>query len=251
MHLFSSISSSQEETDSDYFSQFSCPDDSDDDDDFWSYFHETSNDDVLLTDILNRQQLNELNSREENRYQRSKRSHKKINAQRQIKTKYAQSIKIHSHNKHLYIHHRIFKRVQLDPPSQNYISSSSEVSRYSPADLRAIRDQQQPKVSPPVRSTVTSSQPVNQFREYTIQHSNIPNEPSFDDAMIRFLLDMQNRDLYVLIVVLSIGSILSLFRLVVPKIMKCYYVLMNVFNERPSIKIFSILFRQFKSIKFI
>ena len=37
-----------------------------------------------------------------------------------------------------------------------------------------------------------------QFREYTLNEYNIPDEPSFDDTMINFLLDMQNRDLYVL-----------------------------------------------------
>lgn len=190
--VFSLIySSSQEENDTDYFAQFSCPDDSDDD---WVYFYDNFNDDVLLTDILNRHQLNELNNREENHYQRSKRSHKKINALRQIKTKHAQSIKINSHNKHLYIHHRIFKRVHLDPPSQNYMPSSSQVPTYCSADLRTIREQQQTKVSPPPRPPAPA-QPVIQFPQHTIQRSNIPNEACFDDAMVRFLLDMQNRDL--------------------------------------------------------
>ena len=146
-----------------------------------------------MTDILHRHQLNELHSREENQYQRSKRSHKKINAQRQIKTPHAQSIKHNSHNKHLYIHHRIFKRVLLDPPSRNFIASPSQAPQtYSREDLKTIANQQPRNAYAPPQPA--RSQPVNQFRNYTIHESNINSQPCFDDAMIRFLLDMQNRD---------------------------------------------------------
>lgn len=159
------------------------------------YFYETSNDDLLVTESLTRHQLIELGGLEEKNYQRSKRSHKKINAQRQIKSKHAQSIKHNSHNKHLYIHHRIYKQIQLDPPSRNHYPSSGEASRFIPE----YEQNGWQRTETPVRTKTSQPRapapPVNQFRDYTIHESNIPSEPCFDDAMIRFLLDMQNRDL--------------------------------------------------------
>jgi hypothetical protein len=181
-----------EEIDDEYFSRFNWPEDDDDD---WECFYEDSNDDLFVTNHLNRKQLILVDHFEEKNYQRSKRSNKKINAQRQIKTKYAQSIKINSHNKHLYMHHRLFKQVQLDPPSQNYISSSPPVSSYSPKILRSIVDDHRPSQTRIQPVVVPRPEPPIQFREYTINQYNIPHEPCFDDAMIAFLLDMQNRDL--------------------------------------------------------
>jgi hypothetical protein len=150
-------------------------------------------------------------------YQRSKRSNKKINAQRQIKTKHAKSIKMKSHNKHLYIHHRLAKKVCLDPPRYHCIPSSEPVPLYSSQALRSIVYQHR---HPYDSSYLYSSTPSRknrqsknshdifidesqlnfsgyQYREYTLHEYNIPNEPSYDDAMVNFLLEMQNRDLYV------------------------------------------------------
>lgn len=45
----------------------------------------------------------------------------------------------------------------------------------------------------------TDESPINaaahQFREYTLNEYNIPDEPSYDETMVNFLLDMQNREL--------------------------------------------------------
>ncbi len=124
-----------------------------------------------------------------------------MNAQRQIKTKYAQSIKINSHNKELYMHHRLFKQVHLDPPSANYMPSSPSVPLYSSEVLRSFLRKY--RLAPSWINTPNKIQPsvphnnhtTNQFREYTINEQTIPTQASFDDAMIAFLLDMQNRDL--------------------------------------------------------
>jgi hypothetical protein len=185
----------QVENDFDYFSQFSWPEDDDDD---WECFYEESNDDLFVNNHLNCKQLNLVDHFEEKNYQRVKRSNKKINAQRQIKTKYAQSVKINSHNKHLYMHHRLFKQVQLDPSSRNCIPSCPSVPVYSPEALRSIvyeHRHSQTYTKTPIQPAVPRSEPPIQFREYTINQHNIPNEPCFDDAMIAFLLEMQNRDL--------------------------------------------------------
>ena len=175
------------------FLDYDWPDESDDDS---IYFYENSNEDLMVSECLNRKQLTRMNRLEEKNYQRAKRSHKKANAQRQIKTKYAQTIKIKSHNKHLYIHHRLAKKIHLDPPSRNHIPSSPSVPLYSPDELRTIPKQSsiQNRIQPAPRPPPPPP-PVIPFREYTINESNIPNEPSFDDAMITFLLEMQNRDL--------------------------------------------------------
>jgi hypothetical protein len=188
---------SEQEDDLDYYAQFSWPDDSDDD---LEYFYDEDNDDLYINNHLDRKQLNLIDHFEEKTIQRSKRSNKKMNAQRQIKTKYAKSIKYKSHNKQLYMHHRLFKQVQLDPPSRHYMPSGT------PRSLEAIRpsvyehhqQRQQPvsKNHNQSKQSATRPEPSNQFREYTINEHNIPNEPSFDDAMISFLLEMQNRDLY-------------------------------------------------------
>jgi hypothetical protein len=159
------------------------------------YFYKDSNDDYFVNNHLDRKLLNLANCFEETNYKRPKRSHKKMNAQRQIKTKDAQSIKVNSHNKHIYIHHRLLKLVRLDPPSRNFIPSSSP-SAYSPETLRAIVDDNKrtsARVQP--QPAVSRPEPALQFRDYTINQYTIQSEPCFDDAMIAFLLDMQNRDL--------------------------------------------------------
>lgn len=136
-----------------------------------------------------------VNKYEEENYQRTKGSNKKLSARCQIKTKHAQSIKNRSHNKQLYIHHRLFKLIQLDPPSKNYLPISS------PAYLNTsgtMHDQHKTEVRQKTKSVQPApSAPVlnPQFREFTINEHNIPNEPTFDDAMVTFLLEMQNRDL--------------------------------------------------------
>jgi hypothetical protein len=191
------FSSEQEDDDFDYLAEFSCPEESDDD--LIYLYDDYINEDLFINDRLNQKQLNLLNKFEEKNYQRSKRSNKKIHAQRQIKTKYAQTIKIKSHNKQLYMHHRLVKKVQLDLPSRNYIPSPPAVALHSSEALRSILSEHrhyQPSVIiqkkiPPV----PRNEPSIPFREYTINEHNIPNEPSFDDAMITFLLEMQNRDL--------------------------------------------------------
>ncbi len=194
---------------------------------------------------------NQVVADQEQDYQRAKRSQKKMNAQRQIKTKHAKSIKIKSHNKHLYIHHRLAKKVLLDPPSEHYIPSSEPTPLYSPEALRSIiyqhrhpyyssylypstpsRKARQSKISP--ESYIDESQlnyASHQYREYTLNEFNIPDEPSYDDTMINFLLEMQNRDLYVLSFFFAHHH--SFFvTLVLPKITKCCYDWMNESNAK-------------------
>jgi len=198
--------------DIDYLSQFICPTDSEDES---SYFSNDQNDDLFIENHFNKQKLNFINHLQDNGYQRPKRLNKKMNAQRQIKTKHAKSIKIKSHNKHLYIHHRLAKKVLLDEPSYHCIPSSEPAPLYSPEALRSIiyqyrhpynssylyystpsRKARQSKISND--TDIDESQisvAAYQYREYTLNEYNIPDEPSYDDAMINFLLDMQNRDL--------------------------------------------------------
>ncbi len=139
---------------------------------------------------------------QDNNYQRSKRSNKKINAQRQIKTKDAKSIRTNSHNKQLYMHHRLFKKVHLDPPSEHYLASDPPVPLYSLEALRSIihelRQRYHHGVSNnhnKIQQPATTHTVPSQLRDYTINEHNIPNDATFDDAMISFLLEMQNRDL--------------------------------------------------------
>jgi len=170
---------------------------------------------MYIKNHLTKQQLDLVDRFEDKDYQRSKRSNKKMNAQRQIKTKHAKSIKIKSHNKHLYIHHRLAKKVLLDEPSYNCIPSTEPTRLYSPEELRTIvyqyrhpfnssyinysipsRKARQSKIS---NETYIDESQINlaayQFREYTLNEYNIPDEDSYDDAMVNFLLEMQNRDL--------------------------------------------------------
>ena len=115
------------------------------------------------------------------------------------------------------MHHRLFKQVILDPPKSHCIPSPAPVPSYSPEALRSIvfhhRQAYRSTYSfHPTRSknarlsnhsydTYVDESQTNvaayQYREYTINEFNIPEVPSFDDDMINFLLEMQNRDLYV------------------------------------------------------
>ena len=136
-----------------------------------------------------------------------------MHARRQIKSKHVKSIKTNSHNQHLYIHHRLAKQISLDPPSENYIPSSPAVRVYSLEELRSIvREYRRARYSSylfystPSRTTTTGrpidhqhheESPINLavYQEYTLNEFNIPDEPTYDDNMINFILDMQNRDL--------------------------------------------------------
>jgi hypothetical protein len=201
--------------DSDYFTQFICPTDSEDDSPHFYDDDNNNNNDMYIKNHLTKQQLDLVDRFQDKDYQRSKRSNKKMNAQRQIKTKHAKSIKIKSHNKHLYIHHRLAKKVLLDQPSYNCIPSTEPTRLYSPEELRTIvyqyrhpfnssyinysipsRKARQSKIS---NETYIDESQINlaayQFREYTLNEYNIPDEDSYDDAMVNFLLEMQNRDL--------------------------------------------------------
>lgn len=201
--------------DIDYFTQFIYPTDSEDDSPR-SYDYDTDNSDVYIENHLTKQQLEFVDHVQDKDYKRPKRSNKKMNAQRQIKTKHAKSIKIKSHNKHLYIHHRLAKKVILDQPSYHCIPSSEPVPLYSPETLRSIvyhyrhpYDSSYISYSTPSRKArkskinhepyiIDESQinlAAHQFREYTLHEYNIPDEPSYDDAMINFMFEMQNRDL--------------------------------------------------------
>lgn len=123
-----------------------------------------------------------------------------MHAQRQIKTKHARSIKYNSHNTHLYIHHRLAKKIQLDPPSQNYLPSSASNSAYTSESLQYIHNEHRSVQSsaknrnpPPPPSQNNNNN--NQFREYILNEQTMQHQSTFDDAMVAFLLDMQNRDL--------------------------------------------------------
>ncbi|CAF1124956.1 unnamed protein product [Rotaria sp. Silwood1] len=203
----------KEDDDTYYLNEFVYPTDTEDES---SYCYDNNNNDELyIENRVTRKQLDFIENLQDKRYQRSKRSNKKMNAQRQIKTKHAKSIKIKSHNKHLYIHHRLAKKVILDEPSYHCIPSSEPVPLYSFEAFRSIIYQHRhlDNSSYGYSSTLSNknrqlksrhniyldeSQTIlntYQYREYTLNEYNIPNEPSFDDTMIDFLIDMQNRDL--------------------------------------------------------
>ena len=184
--------------DIDYLTEYLCPSDSEDDS---LYFFNEQNDDFYLETHLSKHKLNQIEN-----IPRSKRSKKKINAQRQIKTKYAKSIKTKSHNKHLYIHHRLAKKVILDPPSLHCLPSSEPVSLYSKEELRSLVSQYRYQYySSRINRHFQNSNEIYvdeshllstyQYREYTLNEHNIPDEQSYDDDMVNFLLEMQNRDL--------------------------------------------------------
>ncbi|CAF2816882.1 unnamed protein product [Rotaria sp. Silwood2] len=203
----------KEDDDTNYFNQFICPTDSEDESSH--FYDDDNNDESYIEKRATRKQLDFIEHLQDRPYQRTKRSKKKMNAQRQIKTKHAKSIKIKSHNKHLYIHHRLAKKVILDEPSYHCIPSSEPVPLYSLETLRSIvYEHRHPyNLSYTYYSTssnkkqrsklnnnlfIDESQTIlgaYQFREYTLHEYNIPDEPSFDDSMIDFLLEMQNRDL--------------------------------------------------------
>ncbi len=204
MSLFSS------DDDIDYLNEYICPTDSEDES---SYFSNETNDDVYLEQHLPQAKQNFVNNLQDNGYQRSKCSNKKMNAHRQIKTKHAKSIQIKSHNKHLYIHHRLAKKVSLDEPRYHCIPSSESKPLYSLEELRSLihqhrrtynssylfystptRQNRQSKYS---NETYINESQINLaiYQEYTLNEYNIPDETSYDDTMINFILDMQNRDL--------------------------------------------------------
>lgn len=178
--------------DDEFFAQFDAPEDTEND---WKYYDNDENDEFFLTNHLNREQLTLVDEFIDNGYHRAKRSHKKMNAQRQIKTKHAKSIKFNSHNKHLYMHHRLVKKVILDPPSQNYLSTKSSHQPYS--NVKNQQDEK-PVAKSSVKPTTTSTVPQDNsqtFLDFTINEHTMQQTADFDDAMIAFLLDMQNRDL--------------------------------------------------------
>ncbi|CAF2151274.1 unnamed protein product [Rotaria magnacalcarata] len=193
--------------------EFIYPTDSEDES---SYVYDNDNNDELyLQKHVSKQQFVAIESLQKEPYQRSKRSKKKMNAQRQIKTKHAKSIKIKSHNKCLYIHHRLAKKIILDEPSYKYIRSSEPVPLYSCEALRSIVHQHRHSYDSSYTyystsfSKVRKTKPNNNifvdesqtnlaaylFPDYTLHEYNIPDEPSFDEDMVEFLLEMQNRDL--------------------------------------------------------
>lgn len=159
-----------------------------------------TNDDYYLSQHLSRSKLNFVDELQANGYHRRKRSEKKIKAQRQIKSKHAKSIKIKSHNQHLYIHHRLAKRISLDPPSENHIPSLPPVRLYPLKELRSIIQHYRQTYRSSHRSWDTHHEEPSRinlavYQDYTLHEFNIPDEPTYDDRMIHFLLDMQNRDL--------------------------------------------------------
>ncbi|UJR26685.1 hypothetical protein I4U23_008001 [Adineta vaga] len=198
----------------DYLTEFVCPTD-DEHELSYSYDDDENNDDIFLKSHLTKQQLDATDQFHDKNYQRHKRSHKKMNAQRQIKTKHVKSIKIKSHNKHLYIHHRLAKKVVLDEPSLHCIPGSQSVRLYTFEELRSIVYQhrhgyyslytdhstssRKPRHIKSDQAIYVDESQTNssayQFREYTLNEYNIPDEPSYDDVMVTFLLEMQNRDL--------------------------------------------------------
>lgn len=193
----------------DYLTEFVCPTDSENEQ---SYFSDENNDDCFLDNHLSRAHRKFVDDLQTHVYHRSKRSHKKMNARRQIKSKHAKSIQINSHNQHLYIHHRLAKKISLDPPSENHIPSTPPIPPYSTEDLRELVKQYRHaryssylSHSTPSRTRRTNENHHHHdeesrmnlaiYQEFTLNEYNIPDEPSYDDTLVYFLLDMQNRDL--------------------------------------------------------
>ncbi|CAF4163056.1 unnamed protein product [Rotaria socialis] len=169
-----------EQNDEDYYyTQFLYLDNSDDDSDYFCD-NDDNNDECYLTRHLDRKQLSLVDDFEKTKYQRAKRSNKK--------------------NKILYMHHRLVKTVVLDPPSRNHSSGSTSDRPYSSEGLRSVPDEKRnrktvPNVQKATIQKPASNVPPNQLSEYTINDYTLQNNISFDDAMIAFLLEMQNREL--------------------------------------------------------
>lgn len=187
------------------------------------YDNHEDNDDIYLEHHLNSSQQRSLYRAEINQYQRSKQKNKKMKAQRQIKTKHARSIQLNSHNKHLYVHHRLAKQMSLTPAKKHYIRSPTPVPLYTLEALRElVRRYRHMYGSTSLNYMLRERYPLKadyelyiddnpydyflhhqqqqqqqQYHDYTINQLNMPDEASYDDEMIHFLLDMQNRDLCV------------------------------------------------------
>lgn len=136
---------------------------------------------------------------EEKPYRRVKRSNKKVNIKTQRREKQMKSVRFFPRNGTIFIHHRLYKRIQLDPPSRHYLPSDRFVPIYSPEGLRSeVRS----KVEKPRLTTTTSSHiyppaPVipTEIRAFTLTEQTRTQQSDFDDAMIALLMDLQNRDL--------------------------------------------------------
>ena len=176
---------------------------------------------MYLERHLSQHQQRSLNLAEEKHFQRPKRTKKKTKAQRQIKTKHARSIQVNSHNKHLYIHHRLAKQVTLTPAKTHFLRSPPPAPLYTLEALHALLLQHRQRArSKPFHSGLRDGHPMEfiydpyidetpfiydfyqhhpsrPFGAFTLNQFNIPDEPSYDDEMINFLLETQNRDLYV------------------------------------------------------
>ncbi|CAF0731746.1 unnamed protein product [Adineta ricciae] len=187
---------SDSEDEIDYLTEFVCPS-GDEHEKSYSYDDDIDNDDIFLETHLTKNQLDSIDHSEDCKYQRPKRSHKKMKAQSQIKTKHAKS-------------------VLLDEPSLRCMPSTGTVRLYTYEELRNIVYQHRYGYhSSYITDYSTSSRKARhvksdhaiyideshlhssayQFREYTLNEYNIPDESSYDDTMVSFLLEMQNRDL--------------------------------------------------------
>ncbi|CAF0783084.1 unnamed protein product [Didymodactylos carnosus] len=182
-----------------YFQQFDCPSDSDDSFSEYNYL-----DQYNLTskqhDIIEQYEL----EADSCCRLKSKRSHKKMKAKRQIKTKHAKTIKINSHGQHLYVNHRLHKMHQLDPPSLNCMPSPqssfsplpSKINSFTAPSFRLCRVPKQSICSftTTITNIVHNQDIPYQLHDYTIDATNIPQDIQ-DEQMVSFLLDMQNREL--------------------------------------------------------
>jgi len=178
-----------------HFRQFDWPENTDEE------FDHDDNEKFVIDHFLTTKQLKIALELEEKPYRRVKRSNKKLNIKSQCREKQMKSVRFFPRTGTIYIHHRLYKRIQLDPPSYNYLPSDRYVPIYSPEGLRTpIRS----KVEKPTRTTTTTTSshvyppaPVipTEIRAFTLTEQTRTHQSDFDDAMIALLMDLQNRDL--------------------------------------------------------
>lgn len=233
--ISSEISANSVSDDEEFFAQFSCSDDED--------IEDEDNGELFLDRYFTSSQRRLIDSFEFSEYKRSKRSNKKRNARNQIKDKNGRSVR-KNFNRPLYIHHRLWKVLYLDQPCRHNFGKLETVPLYSVDELRSIvrlKREFYRQIEMAFQDRVKPVQPPPAIHHFALNSAYIHNEPTFDDAMIAFLLDLQNRDLFV---DFHFAGEFRLFKFtfsVRRKIMKICYAWTNEFRRKQFKLPFSIL----------
>ena len=166
------------------------------------YFNSIDNHQVCLDDHLTRHQRTLADLFELENYQRSKRSNKQLKFKRHRSKNEIQKVKCESHCQSTNVHHRLVKKYVdklLRRYHDHYSKHSVENSRSDSVESRIVQNRFQ-STSKPKQCQLESSPVVlpvipPAIRQFTIDHQTVAGQVEFDDQMIAFLIEMQNRDL--------------------------------------------------------